>query len=236
VWQEVREELHPQGLEIVTVALEVRGVEHARRWIEAARPQHPALIDQAHTLDELFGVVNVPSGIWIDEQGVIVRPPEIAYPAIPAFLQPPAATAAEAPANVDPYLLEARRESSKIRIQPRRYMHALRDWVANGAASRFALTPEQVVERSRARPYEAADAAAQFELAQHLHRSGHDAEAVPYFREAHRLQPDNWTYKRQAWSLVDRNQGPNDVYEGDWLSEVRRIGAENYYERLDMDD
>jgi hypothetical protein len=235
VWQEVREELHPHGLEIVTVALEVRGLEHARRWIEAAQPQHPALIDQAHALDELFGVVNVPSGIWIDERGMIVRPPETAYPAVPDFLKSPARRAG-APGSVDPYLLEALQESQRIRIQPRRYMRALRDWVANGAASRYALTPEQVVERSRARPYEAAMAAAQFELAQHLHRSGYDTEAVPHFREAHRLQPDNWTYKRQAWSLVDRNQGPNKVYESDWLSEVRRIGAENYYERLEMDD
>jgi hypothetical protein len=234
VWQEVREELHPQGLEIVTVALEVRGLEHARRWIEAARSQHPALIDQAHALDEQFGVVNVPSGIWIDEHGMIVRPPETAHPAVPDFLKPPAETAVAG--NVDPYLLEARRESQKIRIQPRRYMRALRDWVANGAASRYALTPKQVVERSRERPYEAAMAAAEFELAQHLHRSGHGEDAVAHFREAHRLQPDNWTYKRQAWSLVDRNQGPNDIYDGDWLSEVRKIGAENYYERLDMDD
>jgi hypothetical protein len=24
--------------------------------------------------------------------------------------------------------------------------------------------------------------------------------------ECHRLQPDNWTYKRQAWSLVGRER------------------------------
>ena len=58
----MRQELHPDGLEIVTVALTTIGAEDARRWIEAAHPEHPALIDQAHVLDELFGVVNVPSG------------------------------------------------------------------------------------------------------------------------------------------------------------------------------
>ena len=45
-----------------------------------AEAEHPSLIDEAHLLDELLGVVNVPSGVWIDEQGVIVRPPEPAFP------------------------------------------------------------------------------------------------------------------------------------------------------------
>ena len=55
MWQELREELHPKGLEVVTVALDLKGVETAGRWIEAAAPRHPALIDQAHVLDELEG-------------------------------------------------------------------------------------------------------------------------------------------------------------------------------------
>ena len=58
---------------------------------------------------------------------------------------------------------------------------------------------------------------------------------MPWFREAHRLQPDNWTYKRQAWELVDPIlQGPSEQYEGDWLSDVRAIGAENYYPVPDL--
>jgi len=48
------------------------------------------------------------------------------------------------------------------------------------------------------------------------------------------LQPDNWTYKRQAWSLADPLQGPTEQYEGDWLSDVKKIGAENYYPPLQM--
>ena len=56
-----------------------------------------------------------------------------------------------------------------------------------------------------------------------------------WFREAHRLQPDNWTYKRQAWEFVDPIlQGPSEQYEGDWLSDVRKIGAENYYPPVDL--
>jgi hypothetical protein len=71
-------------------------------------------------------------------------------------------------------------------------------------------------------------------MGQHLHRQGAPEAAVPYFREAHRLQPDNWTYKRQAWSFVDPLQGPSGHYESDWLTDIRKIGAENYYSKLDL--
>jgi hypothetical protein len=126
-------------------------------------------------------------------------------------------------------------EAAKMRIEPQRYVAALRDWVARGAESPYALTPDEVVARSRPCPPELSRAAACFELGQHLHRAGHVDAAVPWFREAHRLQPDNWTYKRQAWELVDPiMQGPSEQYDGDWLSDVRATGAENYYPPVDL--
>jgi hypothetical protein len=76
VWQALRTELHPKGLEIVTVGLDVGGIDATRQFVEAAVPDHPSLVDEAHLLDELFGIVNVPNGVWIDEDGVIVRPVE----------------------------------------------------------------------------------------------------------------------------------------------------------------
>ena len=228
MWQELREELHPRDLEIVTVALESRGVVEAERWIAAASPRHPSLIDQAHLLDELYGVKNVPSGIWVDEAGRIVRPPETAFPARPAFSR------SEIPEGVSPYRREVLLEARKIRIEPDRYVAALRDWVARGAASGFVLPADEVIRRAGERSPDVARAAAEFELAQHLQRNGELELAVPHFREAHRLQPDNWTYKRQAWSLANRDQSPSELFEGDWLSETRRIGAENYYPPLEM--
>jgi hypothetical protein len=238
VWQTLRSELHPQGLEIVTVALDTAGTEAVRPWIEAANPDHPSLIDQAHILDELLGVVNVPNGVWIDERGMIVRPPEPAYPRRPTvFRRHDSARQALIEGELSPQQRRAREiraEVRKIRIEPEAYIAALRSWVANGAASRYALAPDEVTRRSRTRPPEVAEAAASFELGQYLHREGHTDAAVPWFRAAHRLQPDNWTYKRQAWTFVDQEQGPNDVYDGDWLSDVRTIGAENYYPPLDL--
>lgn len=119
-----------------------------------------------------------------------------------------------------------------LRIEGDVYLAAIRDWVENGSRSRFALSPDEVVRRSHPRPREAATAAAHFELGQHLHRTGFAEDAIPHFREAHRLQPENWTYKRQAWSLVDRTQGKTDVYEGNWLKDVKASGPENYYPKF----
>jgi hypothetical protein len=213
---------------VVSVALDTGGVEAAGPWIDRAKTTHPALIDEAHLLDELLGVVNVPSGIWVDEQGVIVRPPEPAFPWHPR--QPSEELLAQLPAVA----AEQLREAQKIRIDPDSYLAALRDWVALGPRSRYALPPDEVVARSQPRGEDEARAAAAFELGQHLQRAGHPHDAVRWFRQAHRLAPQNWTYKRQAWSLADPLQGPTEQYESDWLTDVRKLGAENYYPALDL--
>jgi hypothetical protein len=226
----LRTELRPKGLEIVTIALDVRGLTKAGKYLQRAQPDHPSLLDQAHLMDELFGVVNVPTGIWVNEEGMIVRPPEPAFPENTHAL----ADLDVPTEGLDPYMREVLEESKKIRAQPRRYIAALRDWVDRGAESRFALGPDEVVERSRPRPVEEAQAAAHFELGQHLFQVGDAEGSVAHFRAAHRLHPANWTYRREAWSIADRRQAPTELYDGDWVTDVRKVGAENYYPRLDM--
>jgi len=227
VWQELRDELHQRGLEIVTVALDAN-IEAARRIIEKVSPSHPSLIDPEHMVDALFGIVNVPTGVWVNEEGMIVRPPEPAFPRRTSYRD--VAGSNQLPQRLRDMLAEA----SRIRAEPEKYIAALRDWVERGTASRYALSSDEVIERSRLRPREEALAAAHFELGAHLHHQGRPDDAARHWREAHRLQPDNWTYKRQAWSLADPLQGPTELYEGDWLSEVRKIGPENYYPPLHM--
>ena len=212
----------------MTVALDTGGADAAVPWIDRAKTTHPALIDAAHLLDELLGIVNVPTGIWIDEQGMIVRPPEPAFPWRPRTM--PDEVLAQLPAVT----VEQLREAGKMRIDPEAYVAALRDWVANGSRSRYALGAEEVLARSRPRPAEESRAAACFELGQHLHRTGNSGDAVRWFREAHRLAPDNWTYKRQAWTLADPLQDATSEYDSDWLTDVRQIGAENYYPAVEL--
>jgi len=240
VWQALRNELHPKGFELVTVGLDTLGDTGCRAFIEAAKPEHPSLIDRHHVLADLFGVINIPSSVWIDEKGVIVRPAEAA-PA-PPQATPPAPRVL--PPDTPQRFVDIMAEAAKIKRATQEYHAALRDWVDKGAASRFALSPDEVVARSRPRDNAKALGHAHFQLASQLEIDGHHEAAIKHFREAHRLVPDSWTFRRQAWSLekvVDGPlarfwQGPDPQapeawpYEGDWLKDVRKEGAENYNE------
>ena len=224
MWQALRSELHPLGVEVVTVALDVDS-EAARPSIEAAAPEHPSLIDRSHRVDELFGIVNVPNSVWIDEEGTIVRPVESSN------VQPSAFETGEMKAeDFPPEMYEAIR---RIKRDPGAYVAALRDWAAKGADSDWALEPHEVVARSTPRSADSARAAAHFELGEHLHSAGEVESAQHHWREAHRLAPENWTYKRQAWQLVDPvRQGRTAVYDGSWVDDVLASGPENYHRPL----
>jgi hypothetical protein len=235
VWQALHAEIEPLGATIVTVALDIDPAK-AKPWIDAASPTHPSLIDTGHVTDQLFGFVNVPMAVWIDEHGTIVRPAELA--------SIESRTKIELPDGMPERIVMAVGEVNKIPDIGSSYRAAILDWVAKGADSAYACSPDQVVARSQPRPVEHAEAAACFELGEHLWRTVSHEAAVPWWREAHRLFPENWTYKRQAWTLVttpegaaesDLLQGPNDVYESNWLDDVIRLGGgEHYYPAVSL--
>ena len=242
MWQALRNELHPKGFELVAVGLDTLGDAGCRAFIAAAKPEHPSLIDRHHVLADLFGVINIPSSIWIDEHGMIVRPAETA-PAPP--LSTPPTPRPGSPADMPQRFVEIMTEAAKIKRDTLEYHAALRDWVERGTDSPFSLSPDEVVARSRPRDNSKSLGHAHFQLATQLEMDGHHEAAIRHFREAHRLVPDSWTFRRQAWSLEKAGDGPlarllqgptadaPDAwpYEGDWLSDVRQSGAENYYER-----
>lgn len=219
------------------------GADAGRPFVDRAQPEHPSLLDEAHIVDQLFGIINIPNSVWIDEQGMIVRPAEAAWPGIENRSRGARLAPSETPSRMDEIMSEA----AKIVSDADAYSEALRDWVRNGSASRFALSPDEVIERSGQRGDDESAAAAEFELGQHLFRSGDLPSARSHFGNAHRLQPNNWTYKRQAWSIEPGGsddatsrfwQGPVPgsedewPYDGDWVADTREIGAENYYPRF----
>ena len=196
---------------------------HAHPWIDAASPTHPSLIDTTHVTGELFGFVNIPMAVWIDESGTLVRPAES------ASIERSPLRDMDIPEGLPDRLTRMLTEVKNIPDDADAYRGAIIDWVERGNESRFALGPDEVVARSRPRGDDEARAAACFELGEHLRRTVGPEAAVPWWREAHRLFPGNWTYKRQAWTLVttptgaaanDLIQDANDVYEGNWLDDV----------------
>jgi hypothetical protein len=226
------------------------GPEASRAYIEAAAPEHPSLLDPEHRMDAWFGVVNIPNVVWVDETGMIVRPAEPGWPdarsALPSNMResiPRMGRAKTAPpppkTATDPMALI---QSGQSRTG---YADAIRDWVERGDESAYALTPDEVVARSQPRSSDLSAGAAHFELANHLWRDGRRDLAIPHFNECHRLQPANWTYKRQAWSLVGNErvggdfgrfvQGPLEGEEDDWpfgsdfRSDTALLGEGEYY-------
>jgi Flp pilus assembly protein TadD len=146
--------------------------------VAAARPAYPVLLDQGHVVATLYDTVNVPAGIWIDEQQRIVRGPELAS-------------------------AQQRTPDGTARVPHERYLNALRDWVARGADSIYVRQHELVAPPSGAAAEAAAEAEAAFRLGVYLYAEGDAAAAIRHFKRAHALRPENWNYKRQAWNLGD---------------------------------
>ena len=151
-WQALREELHSAGPRDRDRRSRDGRRDVLRPFIEDAAPQHPSLVDETHRMDALFGVTNIPSWIWIDEDGDH-RPParERRSPARDApgrGRQPPAVG-----------------HGRPLRLRRRPHGDMLRDWVGNGADSEFVLSPAEVVARSHPQSVEVSQAAAHFEAA-----------------------------------------------------------------------
>lgn len=195
-------------------------------WANAAPPEYPCLLDERHQVSQLYGIVNVPTAVWIDEEGRIVRPPEPAG-VNEAFKAIDLATFTMPPAAIE--------SGSQAR---NRYLNAIRDWVRRGPESPAALQPDEVLGRmgGGARWGDPARAGAHFRLAQALYRRKDPEAAQIHFAEAARLWPENWAYQRQARQLSDPDTvGELDAGPEFWKSlETRGPGA--FYPPVELPD
>ncbi len=228
------------GLDIVSISLDIDPAK-ARPFIDAApasdgAPSIRALIDTGHATTAALGFTNVPMVLWVDETGTIVRPPES------ASIERSALADMEIGDEWPERLANQLRVAQSIPSNAEAYRAAVLDWAEHGAASRFVMSPAEVLDAAQPRDHDAAEAVAAFELGQALYRragGGSDglAAAQPWWQRAHDLDADNWTYKRQAWTLVttpegqpsDLMQGPNDVFTGNWLDDVVANGGGEAY-------
>ncbi len=217
VWQALYAELAAKNFHVITIAMDTGGAADVRQWIEPAQPTHPSLIDVHHEAAELYGWVNVPSIAWVDEDGRIVRPndPGFAGEYFRGMMEP----------GFDFHAMME--EYGRMRD---RYCDAVRDWVANGVRSRWALTPEQVRQRVAKPNPEHARAAAYFRLGTFLHEQGRVQEAQAAFAQAKALHPESWNFKRQAWHLEE----PGKSGGAEFWAEVKALGDRPYYPRHEL--
>jgi hypothetical protein len=166
VWQAVYEELQDRGFVVITVALD-RSPDDARPWIEAARPTHPSLVDTRHVLAELYNVVNVPTILWIDERGRIVRPNDVAF-------------------GADTF-------RSLTGLDHSLHLTALRAWVRGEKA---AFAADEVRAQQTLPTAADQQARAEFGLGQWLYERGRTAAAARHFERGGDLAPHDFTIRR----------------------------------------
>ncbi len=166
MWQEVYEELQDRGFVVITVALD-KSPDDARPWIDVAKPSHPSLVDTKHVLADLYNIVNVPTVLWIDERGRIVRPNDVAF-------------------GTDTFKHITGLEAAK-------HLGALRAWVRGEAA---AIPETRARQLQRLPTAEDQHARAEFGLGEWLFERGRREAAARHFLRAGELAPHDFTIRR----------------------------------------
>jgi hypothetical protein len=160
-----------------------------------------------HGVSTAFQLINVPMGVWIDERGRVVRPAEPAWTV----------------SRTDEFA------GKTITMEGEPYLAALRDWVRNGDRSRFALSDEEFARRVKPRSAADMEADASFKLAVWFQAKGQQELADKYWRHAQELEPEDWNYYRQEWSLKFT---PDDA-DKKWTEKFLKL-EHPYYPRLEI--
>jgi hypothetical protein len=174
---------------ILAIALD-EDVDAVRQWARDEPPKpltYPILVDRDHRVAELYGIVNVPTTIWIDEEGEIVRPASIA-PADNKF-----------------------QDFTKIDADV--HNDALRAWVRDGVAP---LEEDAVRARLDAPSLEVQQARAERRLGMHLLRAGNTEAGERHLATAMELAPRDWTIHRGSMPVLGKDpfgQAFFDFYE-----------------------
>ena len=155
-------------------------------------------------MSSAFQFVNVPTGVWIDERGKVVRPGEPAW----------------STSRTDTF------GGKQLVIEGDVYVAALRDWVTNGERSPYVLSDEEFSQRVTPRSAAEMEADAAFKLAVWFQQAGDSERATTYFARAQALNPNDWNYHRQEWSF-----GPNAGRK--WLEKFQKLDTP-YYPTLQM--
>ena len=169
VWQVIYEELQAvnPNFEIISFAQDSGGEADAGPIFDAANVTYTSVIDANHHISALYNLVNVPSAVWINEEGKIVRINEGTY---------------------------AKNHGA---FGTDEYLPIVRDWVANGADSPYVWDTDTVSEKIFQRTPEAERAQPTFRLGTFFFAKGDEVKAEQYWDLAQELDPTSWNFLRQ---------------------------------------
>lgn len=172
---------------MVSVALDE--ADAAREWVEVAAPTYPVVIDPDHVVAERYGILNIPTAIWIDEDDRIVRPPDIT----------PADDMWRDFTGIDSSL----------------HHDALRAWVRSGDAPMPAADVARLVPQVDANDV---TARLERRLGAYLRRSGRNEAARRHLDRAVELAPLDWTVRRASMPMRDEDPFGAAFFEfmGEW--------------------
>ena len=205
VWQSIYEELNGDNFEIISAAQDTGGEAAAGKIFDDAKVTYTSIIDVDHTISSLYNLVNVTSAVWIDETGKIVRINEGTYA-----------------------------ESHKLgtyEFGSDDYVPALRDWVKNGADSKYAWDVERVTSKIRQRTPDEAMGEPTFRLANYFFKQDDLERANRYWDKAQALHPDSWNFHRQDWSFLN----PAETNRN-FTQKVGTLGDTPYYAPLELEN
>ncbi len=123
-------------------------------------------------MPDLYGMINVPTILWIDEEGRIARPNDVAF--------------------------GSNDFKEMTGIDSEQHLQRLRAWVRGESP---AMTPEEA-RAAQTLPTEAEqEARAEFTLGWWLSQRGHGDDAEPHYVRAGELAPHDFTIRRGAMPI-----------------------------------
>lgn len=182
---------------MLTVALD-QSADDARPYVERAQATHPSLIDSDHVVAHRYGIINISTAVWIDEEGRVVRPPAIEYGS------------------------NQFKDFHGKDCEP--HLDALRRWVREGE---LPMATGEVAAKQPVPTQDEQLARAEFALAWFLFRRGDTEAAERHFVRAGELAPFDWTIRRGSMPIRGLDPMGPDFFElfREWiLLSARRPG------------